>query len=545
MQNREHTSSRAAMIIGVVLLLLVLLLQLGFSASRNSITWDEDNHIYSGYMSWKTFDFGLNPEHPPLVKSVATLPLLWMDLKLPVMEDRNFKFQAFLGGKDFLFKNPADTMLFRARMAASIFALLLALLVFLAAKEMFGTGAGFVSLAILVFDPNLVAHGAVVATDVALSCFLFATVYAFHRYVKAPSFGRSILVGLSGGLALASKHTAILLLPILLIISLAEIFRTQRSADPPSGETTGQRAKRIAGAFLLASVLAVAVLWAFYGFRYNARPAPLQLNPPYEEFVNRLQSRSDIWLLSTIGRLHLLPESYLFGLTDVRYMSYAYTSFLFGKIYPHGVWFYFPAAFAIKSSLTFLLLFALSLWAIVRGKLRGRETFFLTIPPLIYLIVAMAAGMNIGVRHILPIYAFLTVLAGGASWKYMKQDRRWAVPIVALLMFQAVSTTRTFPAYVAYANELWGGPSETYRYLTDSNVDWAQQLKDTKKYLDAHGVKNCWFVYFGEGVIDTSYYGIPCKQLPTADSLWIREPADAPPSVDGTFLISAGDLSGF
>ena len=85
--------------------------------------------------------------------------------------------------------------------------------------------------------------------------------------------------------------------------------------------------------------------------------------------------RSDIWLLSNVGPLHLLPESYLFGLTDVRYMSYAYTSFLFGKIYPHGVWFYFPAAFAIKSSLAFLSLFALSLWAIVRGKLKGRRFF--------------------------------------------------------------------------------------------------------------------------------------------------------------------------
>ena len=246
-----------------------------------------------------------------------------------------------------------------------------------------------------------------------------------------------------------------------------------------------------------------------------------------------------------MARFHLLPESYLFGLADVRHMSYAYTSFLFGRIYSHGVWFYFPAAFAIKSSLTFLLLFALSLFAMLRGKLKGPEILYLTLPPAFYLIVAMAAGMNIGVRHILPIYAFLTVLAGGAAWEYMKRDRRWVVPIIALLIFQAISTTRAFPAYVAYANELWGGPSETHKYLTDSNVDWAQQLKATKRYLDAHGIKDCWFVYFGEGVIDTSYYGIPCKQLPTADSLWIREPADAPPSVDGTFLISAGNLSGY
>jgi tetratricopeptide (TPR) repeat protein len=114
-----------------------------------------------------------------------------------------------------------------------------------------------------------------------------------------------------------------------------------------------------------------------------------------------------------------------------------------------------------------------------------------------------------------------------------------------LLIFQAVSATRTYPAYLAYANELWGGPSQTYKYLSDSNVDWAQQLKSTKRYLDQRGVKDCWFIYFAEGVVDTHYYGIPCKPLPTADSLWVNEPAEAPPAIDGTVLISAGDLSGY
>src|SRR5205807_673523 len=103
----------------------------------------------------------------------------------------------------------ADTMLFRARMAAAFFTLLLALLVFLAGQEMFGTGAAFIALTLLVFDPNLLAHGAVVGTDVGLSCFMFASVYGFYRYRKAPSTWRLVVVGLATGLALASKHTGI------------------------------------------------------------------------------------------------------------------------------------------------------------------------------------------------------------------------------------------------------------------------------------------------------------------------------------------------
>ena len=127
--------ARPWIIPGVAALLLVLLLQLAFSVRRNSITWDEDDHIYAGYMSWKHADYGLNPEHPPLVKLIASLPLLNMQLKVPALEDRYFKHEAFLGGKDFLFKNDADTMLFRVRMAAASFTLLLALLVFLAARK--------------------------------------------------------------------------------------------------------------------------------------------------------------------------------------------------------------------------------------------------------------------------------------------------------------------------------------------------------------------------------------------------------------------------
>jgi tetratricopeptide (TPR) repeat protein len=148
-------------------------------------------------------------------------------------------------------------------------------------------------------------------------------------------------------------------------------------------------------------------------------------------------------------------------------------------------------------------------------------------------------------RHILPMYIFFSVLIGGAIAALIKQDRRWAYVVVALLAYQAVSTVRMYPAYMAYANELWGGPSQTYKLLNDSNVDWGQQLKDVKSYLDARNIKDCWFIYFAEGVVDTGSYGIPCKPLPTIDSLWAGEDLPAPPSIDGTVLISAGDLAGF
>jgi tetratricopeptide (TPR) repeat protein len=533
-------------ITGVVLLVAIFWMQLALSVHRNSFTWDEDDHIYSGYMSWKRGDFGLNPEHPPLVKLIAALPLLHLPVKMPALQNRSFKLEGFLGGKEFFFSNDADGMLFRARLAVSFFAVLLAVLVFLAAKEMFGTWAGFIALALLAFDPNFLAHGAVVGTDTGLACFLFASIYAFYRYVKAPSAGRLAVAALATGLAISTKHTAILVFPVLALLAVCEILRRDNSADGAPSEAKGKRAVRLAGALVLITVISVGMLWSFYGFRYEPRANHLAMNPPYAQFVKSLSRPNDAWLLSTVGRFHLLPESYLYGLADVRNMADFYTSYAFGKIYPKGVWFYFPVAFAIKSSLSFLILLLLAVWAMAARKLTAwREILFLTIPPAFYLFVAMVAGMNIGLRHILPMYAFLIVLIGGAAWMLIQANRRWAYAIAVLLIFQAVSTTRTFPAYMAYANELWGGPTQTYKYLTDSNVDWAQQLKATKRYLDGRGVKDCWFVYFGEGVIDYSYYGIPCKPLPTPDAMWTGEFAEAPPAIEGPVLISAGCLSGW
>ena len=128
--------------------------------------------------------------------------------------------------------------------------------------------------------------------------------------------------------------------------------------------------------------------------------------------------------------MHLLPESYLYGLVDVKLTANYYTSYVLGKVYAHGVWFYFPVAFLIKSTVGVLALFLLSLFVIATRRLkRGREILFLVVPVIFYLAVAMTVGMNIGVRHILVVYVFLYVLIGGAAWALMQQSRKWAYAV--------------------------------------------------------------------------------------------------------------------
>ena len=538
MTARGH---KAYEIAAVCFLLILLGLQLFFSVRRESQTWDEGNHIFAGYRSWTHRDFGLNPEHPPLVKLLATTPLLWSDLKSPALEERLFKEDAFLRGKEFLYRNDPEKILARTRTVAATLTLLTALVVFFGTKEMFGSGAAFIALVLIAFDPNLLAHGALITTDVGLACFMFLSVYMFYRFVKSPSALRLILAGASVGLVLAVKHTGLLILPILLLLTICEIvfyiFGSNR-------EKIARHALRLFGSLALITLIGWVVLWSFYGFHYNARPNGLQLNPPLVEYVKGLKP-FEAWGISTAARLRIVPESYLYGLTYVKLTANYYTSYVLGRVYAHGVWFYFPVAFLIKSTVGVLALFLMSLVVIATRRLnRCREIMFLVVPVIFYLMVALTVGMNIGVRHILVVYVFLYVLIGGAAWILIQRSRKWAYAVGVLLLVHAASSLLAFPNYIPYANELWGGPSQTHKYLTDSNSDWGQQLKSVKQYLDQRGVKECWFLYFAEGVAEPRYYGIPCKPLPTISTLWLNTQIEVPNSIDGPVLISASNLSG-
>jgi tetratricopeptide (TPR) repeat protein len=136
-------------------------------------------------------------------------------------------------------------------------------------------------------------------------------------------------------------------------------------------------------------------------------------------------------------------------------------------------------------------------------------------------------------------------LIAGAMSALIKSRRHWLYVVVVLLVFQAISVTRAFPAYIAYANEAFGGPKNVWRYLSDSSADWAQQLHAVKRYTEERNIQHCWFVYFGNGVIDYDYYKIPCKPLPTVVSPWLGTNSDATPAIDGPVFISAVSLTGF
>ena len=537
----------------VLLFLIAIVLQIATTIKQQSLTWDEGNHLFAGYMSWKTGDFGLNPEHPPLVKLLAAAPLLDLPLQTPPLQNRFFKQESYFDGREFLFGNgpayPGDVLLMRARLAAGSLTLALALLVFFATREMFGMPAGVIALGLFAFEPNLLAHGAYVTTDIGASCFFFASVYAFYRYVKAPSLAGLAFAGIATGLALASKHSTVLLAPTLVLLAIAEPLLHRHPAPAADGVSVARRVFRLLSALAAIGLIAIAVLWAFYGFRYAARPSGLTMNPPLAEYAAALKP-VEAQGIALAAQLHLLPESYLYGLVDVRLMASGMPSYFFGEVYTHGLWFYFPVLMTIKLTLGLLALVVLAIVSIVTGKVRTREALYLVLPVAVYLAVAMASKLNIGSRHLLPVYLFLCVLAAGGAWGWIRSAtgrmrKGAALTVALLLLLHTASSLHAHPDYIAYSNEIWGGPTQTYRYLSDSNTDWAQQLKAVKRYIDEHGIRECWFAYFAAPFIVPADYGISCRLLPTADSQFAGVPYSVPETIEGVVFISAGTLSGF
>jgi len=519
--------------------LVIQALQFAYVVHRESLTFDEDDHMFAGYMMWKTGDFGLNPEHPPLVKLLATAPLLLEDLRIPPLQGREFKQEAYLDGRDWLAQNDGSgqRLVFRMRLSVGLLALALSVVVFLAAREWFGAGAGLVALVLVAFDPNILAHSALVTTDVGVSLFFLAAVYTFYRYAARPGLGRLLLAGVVAGLLLATKHSGILLAPMLILLAGWEIASVSK----------GERSialRRYAVALAGIVVVSVAVLWVFYGFRYSARPAPLILKPTLTEYLAGIGPVGGA-VVRGVTRVHLLPESYLMGLVDVERMAEFYPTYIFGKVYAHGKWWYFPMVILIKTTLGMLALVALALLAALSGKLRhGRELAYIFIPWLTYLIVAMAAGMNIGARHILPLYGFAAIFAGGGVVALSSSSRRWAWICSVLIAAHVVSALAVFPNYMAYANQAWGGPQNVHNLLSDANVDWAQQLLQVKLWRERHPQGECWFAYFAHPEIDPNVYGIHCHAMPTVDTGWLGGADVIPPEIHGAVLISAGDLSG-
>lgn len=532
-------------LVAAIALVLLFFAQCVHTAKTDSVSWDESQHLYSGWLSWKHADFGFNPEVPPLVKMWCAIPLLHRDMVQPLYTGGQFKREGFVLGQRFLAENGIDRTLIAARVMAALLSALLAITIFLTAREMFGEKAAVLALALFCFDPNFLAHGSFVTTDIGASLTLLLSIYSFYRVLKRPSAVRIVILGIAIGMTFTAKFTGIFVIPMIVLIALLDAW--SRHVDKTAENKTAN-GRQLVLAIVTASLIGFFFIWAVYRFRYEARPAGLSLNPATDEFLQGLTSPFSRSVMFWVSRHHLLPEAYIYGLADTKISAASLPSYLFGHLTHQASRWYYPAALAIKSTLPFLILMSITIIALISRRWRvRREVIVLTVPPAVLFIIASTSDIGIGFRHLLPIFPMLYILIAGCVTHLVSQNRKLLYVFGVLILWQVVTPLAARPGLLAYANEAWGGPAKTHQYLADSNTDWGQQLKYVKNYLDHHPEKPCYFAYFEQGAVDYRDYGVRCQVLPTGSGSWAGMDAvhfGSGSSVSGLVLVSDGVLAG-
>lgn len=519
-------------------LLAVLAALLADHARRTSVTIDEPVHLYAGVRYWQCGDFAVNPEHPPLAKWLAAAPLQgrgWIEPADARCGDAlGDKRVHGLNANDMIAANGVTPMLLPARLAMTALTVLLAIVLAVAAWRAFGAAGGLAALALVAAEPTLLAHGSLVTTDMALTVTGVCTVLALRAWMRVPDLRRLIVLAASAGALLASKHSAVLFLPALLLLWAA------RPVTVP--EAPAMPIHRQLASLGLALAMALAVLWTAYGWRASALPPGAQPHAMtaarYLAENGRPEQATSLpaRVLTSIEPTGLLPEAYLLGLADI-VASGRRTVSVLGTSHESGVWFYFPLALATKASLPLLALAVLGAVVLSRTREGRAHLAWFGVPGVLYLVQSTGSGMNIGVRHVLPVFAFLVLLgAGGAAWIGRRVPYgRWGVALG--LALNLAGTVAGAPHHIAFGNALAGGRDGMRRIFTDSNVEWGQNHRLIAPEA-AHRRAPCWVALFGGGQVNGHYHR--CRVIPGSGA-WFR--FDAPPQpmpavIEGTLFAS-------
>jgi len=479
---------------------------------KKSATFDEVAHLPAGYSYLKTGLFKINPHHPPLLKQICALPLLFLDPELPMDRETLLRSQIppdyqWEFGKRFLYTQDADRLLFWGRVPAVLLSTGLAFLVFLWAGKLWGSGAGLVALYLYVFDPTLTAHAQLVATDVGLAFFATLFLYLLWRYQAEAGWARLVVCGVALGLALGTKFSSVVLLPVTaLLLGLAAWFGREQAgsevrppgranlADPFRGGNRAARLRATGAAMGLLLGISAMVLWVIYLFPSDP-----------------LFYLKDLWLVN----LDHNPD-HLF--------------YLMGELKQEGWRSYLLIAWLIKTPIPSLLLLALSVVFYVRGRTGlWLDEAFLAVPALAFFVGYSLWADNLGVRYLLPCFPFFFIFTARLVPRLLQAGRGFKVALAVLLVWCGVEFVAIWPDHLSYFNQLAGGPSRGSEWLDDSNIDWGQGLIQLREYLEEHPVEEYRFCYFGSG--DPSYYGITGQPVSMTDLL--------SPAGPGTWILSA------
>jgi Dolichyl-phosphate-mannose-protein mannosyltransferase len=490
-----------SVVAGALLILMAVLA--GGAALRESATVDEVAHIGAGLSYLQRLDLRLNEEHPPLPKVLAALPLVLRgthaDYSHISWTFSDTFFPAYLGqwvfGEWVLAKwNNPVTVLAWARAPMLVVALILGWVLFVYARRLGGDWAGLLCLSVYVSTPAFIAFAPLVHTDLAVTLFSLLTLWQFAELWQDPSRKNAVIFSLCLAAALLSKFTANILFFAFVAFALSTRWRPVSGQPIPKPEARAWR--RLRWRVTLQGILwAALIVYLFYFIFSMQQPT---------DALNRLGHGA---ATEPMRRILMPPWLYLRGVLLVL-ITASRPTYILGHAYPHGVWFYFPVLFVLKSTLGFLGLLALTLVLALTQKRRDEPNAaaipnelaihwrVLWISLLVFTGFCLLSRLDISIRHFsIPLILLILLLAPLPRMierlrSYAPNAARLVGALVVILTLSCLFTAvRTYPFYFPYLNALsLGRPA--YALVNDSNLDWNQSLPEVKIFAEQHDLQS-------------------------------------------------------
>ncbi|WP_408057611.1 phospholipid carrier-dependent glycosyltransferase, partial [Streptomyces chiangmaiensis] len=502
---RRHR--RPLLVLAVFALLAQMVFAMVSTAVQQTPTIDEPVYVGTAVVYVREHSLRFNPEHPPLGKLIIATGTVFAHPRL----EPGFQGDQERLGRRLLYESGNDPwrVMFWARLPVMVVTLLFGLVVFGFARDLVGSVGGLAALALYTFSPDLITHGSLATLDVPAAGFVVAATWMVWRARRRP-LPYLVLAGVASGAAVATKMSSLPAVPVLLALAGWSYWQALGGGLPRARRTI-----RALAAVLGVAVVLVGVVWAVY----------LAVDPQL-----RWTTPANVPQVHGLRGLFIeglpFPDAFRDGMRiQFGFESATWRGYLFGRLYSGSLWYYLPAALLVKTPLGMSALWLAGTAALTAvPRLRAAAPYVL-IPPAVLLAAAMLGARDLGVRYAIFVPVFFAVAAACV----LALRRRWAYAVTAVLVvFVALSSLRTYPYYLPYSNEAFGGPAKTHLRLHDSNVDWGQDLGRLADRLRERypGTKDVWLVYKGSGV--PSWYGIHG-----------HDPLQVPPSrVHGLLVVS-------
>ncbi len=478
---------------------------------HKSATIDEFAHLPAGYYYWLTRDFSLYSKNPPLVKMLASLPLV------PARPEAAMSLDPFPRGSwrpwyyatDFMRANRSEytRLIFLGRLPIVLVSAALGILVYVWSRRLYGPAAGLISLFCFCMSPNMLAHAMLATVDAGASLFLFAATFALFEFLRRPGVLRALPAGLCLGLAQLSKFTALFWILFYIIFTAAAVIR------PPRNDYEENPSRKPRHAYLVHLVIILFVTWlvmaAGYGFKGVFRPVS-----GYRFYSSQMKNIQSVFSFLPAP----FAETYLKGL-DLQILDSErgeFSNYLLGEWYRGRRWYYYIVALIFKVPVPFQVMFLVALLAGRRARAPGpgrkkwsilpEEAGLLFIMLFISGVFSLRSSLQIGVRYLLPLFPFAFVLMGRLATITWLERPRARLFVWVLFLWAIASNLFIYPDYLAYFNELCLGPRNGHRILLDSNLDWGQDLPGLADYMEENHIEKIHLAYFGH--VDPGIYGI-------------------------------------